>query len=242
MLLDWITLILISCLLLSVALKGWIQQNKIPTHSKRFNSKNIKQALFMSGSILFFYLIYPDLFTSIRSTNIDKGFNISSSILYSLPGLFLIPIFTAFLPGESKNYPKKTIDTAKKIMGVPVSEFPDTYNETFVFTINIIVAVVAEELLCRQFFFYAFSNLTHSNGDLIVLISSLLFGISHSYQGIRGIITNTVMGLIWGKIFLITGNLLFPIILHLFINLTAVVYSIRRINDLKQLEAKKTDT
>ena len=45
-------------------------------------------------------------------------------------------------------------------------------------------------------------------------VSSLIFGLGHLYQGVRGVIGTTVLGLVFAVLFVITGNLAIPILLH----------------------------
>ncbi|MFZ0523535.1 MAG: CPBP family intramembrane glutamic endopeptidase, partial [Candidatus Acidiferrales bacterium] len=46
-----------------------------------------------------------------------------------------------------------------------------------------------------------------------------IFGAGHLYQGIAGVIFSAILGLIFSAIFLMTGNLLLPMILHALIDL-----------------------
>jgi CAAX protease family protein len=78
-----------------------------------------------------------------------------------------------------------------------------------------ITAGVCEETLFRGFmlhYLHAFPwtlNLT-----LALLISSVIFGFNHLYQGAGGVAGTTIVGSILGLLFLLTGNLLLPIIFH----------------------------
>lgn len=52
------------------------------------------------------------------------------------------------------------------------------------------------------------------NLTLALLISSLIFGFNHFYQGAGGAAGAAIGGFVFGLSFLLTGNLLFPIIFH----------------------------
>jgi membrane protease YdiL (CAAX protease family) len=56
-----------------------------------------------------------------------------------------------------------------------------------------------------------------------VLASSVLFGLAHLYQGWLGMLLTPVLGLGMAWIFLPTGSLLFPIVLHVLIDLRGLV-------------------
>lgn len=78
-----------------------------------------------------------------------------------------------------------------------------------------ITAGVCEEILFRGFmlrYLHVFPwtlNLT-----LALLISSMIFGVHHIYQGAGGAARVAIVGILFGLLFLLTGNLLFPIIFH----------------------------
>jgi len=52
------------------------------------------------------------------------------------------------------------------------------------------------------------------NLTLALLISSVIFGLNHLYQGAAGVAGSAIVGFLFGLLFLLTGNLLFPIIFH----------------------------
>jgi Type II CAAX prenyl endopeptidase Rce1-like len=52
------------------------------------------------------------------------------------------------------------------------------------------------------------------NLTLALLISSVIFGFNHLYQGAGGVAGTAIVGFLFGLLFLLTGNLLLPIILH----------------------------
>jgi membrane protease YdiL (CAAX protease family) len=49
-------------------------------------------------------------------------------------------------------------------------------------------------------------------------VSSLIFGIAHIYQGMRGTIGSSVLGFIFALLFVMTGNLALPMLLHALID------------------------
>jgi membrane protease YdiL (CAAX protease family) len=93
--------------------------------------------------------------------------------------------------------------------------FPATWTERRWWVFVCITAGVCEETLFRGFllqYLHVFPwtlNLT-----LALLISSVVFGFNHLYQGARGVAGTAIAGLLFGLLFLLTGNLLLPIIFH----------------------------
>jgi uncharacterized protein len=78
-----------------------------------------------------------------------------------------------------------------------------------------ISAGVCEEVLYRGFLPHYFHASAFHLGLIVALvISSIVFGMAHLYQGMRGVIESSVMGFIFGIIFILTGSLLIPIAIH----------------------------
>jgi len=72
----------------------------------------------------------------------------------------------------------------------------------------------------------------------LIIVSALLFAVGHLYQGRKGILSNFVVDLILGKIFLLKGTLTYPIVLHLFLNFTIAVLAFRPMKDLRRITNK----
>lgn len=90
-----------------------------------------------------------------------------------------------------------------------------------------ITAGVTEELLCRGFLIWAFT--AYMNPVLAAVLSSLLFGLGHFYQGIPGIAKTGGRGLIMAILYIGSGTLWLPIILHAFVDVhnSLLVYSLK---------------
>lgn len=69
-------------------------------------------------------------------------------------------------------------------------------------------------------------------------LSSALFGLVHLYQGWRGVAVTAVLGGLLGFLFLVTGNLIVPIILHALIDLRALWLMPRGSVELEQGQLK----
>lgn len=83
-------------------------------------------------------------------------------------------------------------------------------------------AGVCEELLFRL----GLPALVYAvTGDALVafLGATLLFGALHAYQGPLGILFSTVLGAVFAALYLLTGSILIPIVLHVVIDLRSMV-------------------
>ncbi|MBD3670463.1 MAG: CPBP family intramembrane metalloprotease [Gammaproteobacteria bacterium] len=89
---------------------------------------------------------------------------------------------------------------------------PRTRRDLRAFFLLSISAGICEEILYRGFLYeYLLQFLSLF---WVVIISSILFGIAHSYQGIRGIPLTGLIGLALGLIYVYTGTLWASIALH----------------------------
>jgi CAAX protease family protein len=103
-----------------------------------------------------------------------------------------------------------------------VSQFAPLIGNKFFLVLSLVaswtLAAFGEELVYRGYFMNRVADLVGATrtGWLICLIGvSILFGITHLYQGPSGIIVITLTGLLFGALYLATGrNLWVPIIVH----------------------------
>ncbi len=54
------------------------------------------------------------------------------------------------------------------------------------------------------------------------LLSSLVFGCGHAYQGVGGVIRTTLAGAMFGLLAIVSGSLLLPIVLHVLVDLAVL--------------------
>lgn len=102
---------------------------------------------------------------------------------------------------------------------------PATWTERRWWVFVCITAGVCEEALCRGFMLHYLHVFPWSlNLTLALLISSAIFGFYHLYQGAGGVAGTAIIGgICFGLLFLLTGNLLLPIIFHVVMDLRMLV-------------------
>lgn len=97
---------------------------------------------------------------------------------------------------------------------------PRTTAERRLFTLVGVTAGVCEEWLYRGFLLAVVAAI---GGGLptpaLVAIGALAFGLAHAYQGVAGIVTTGVLGGVMAGLYLGTGSLLLPVVLHALIDL-----------------------
>jgi uncharacterized protein len=93
--------------------------------------------------------------------------------------------------------------------------FPATWTERRWFAFLCITAGICEETLFRGFLLRYLHGFPWSlNLTLALLISSVIFGLQHLYQGAAGATSTVVVGFLFGLLFILSGNLLLPMLLH----------------------------
>jgi uncharacterized protein len=87
-----------------------------------------------------------------------------------------------------------------------------------------LTAGICEEVIVRGFMLHYLHVLPfHFTLTLALLLSSLLFGALHLYQGISGGVQTGVIGLVMGILFILTGHLLVPIVVHALLDLRVLL-------------------
>lgn len=102
--------------------------------------------------------------------------------------------------------------------------FPATLRERRWWVLLSVSAGCCEEVLFRGFLLHYLHVLPWTI-DLTValLISSVVFGWNHVYQGVGGVFGSAFAGFLFGLLFLVSGNLLLPVVLHALIDIRLLV-------------------
>lgn len=99
---------------------------------------------------------------------------------------------------------------------------PVTSKEKHLWNYVSLTAGVTEEIIYRGFLMFAFSYIFPDLSIWLVLIfSSLLFGLAHTYQGFSGVIRTTVVGMLFAGLYVVLGSILPLIVLHFLIDYVA---------------------
>ena len=115
-------------------------------------------------------------------------------------------------PGEGRH--------AEPAVHATLALLPRTPGERRLFTLVGVTAGVCEEWLYRGFFLAVVAAV---GGGLptpvLVAVGALVFGLAHAYQGVAGIVTTGVLGGVMTGLYLGTGSLLLPVLLHALVDL-----------------------
>ena len=100
---------------------------------------------------------------------------------------------------------------------------PKTLKQRITFFFIAVTAGVCEEIIFRGAVTYFFMNVPVDLPLWVIGVAgSILFGLAHWYQGISGIISTGFIGFIMFNLYIQTGSLLIPIILHFIIDVKFV--------------------
>jgi CAAX protease family protein len=93
---------------------------------------------------------------------------------------------------------------------------PKTHKEARWFLVLSVTAGTCEEVLYRGFLIRYLGREPGQLGMIGgVLVAVLAFGAAHLYQGVQGFLNSAIGGLLFAVVFLLTGNLVLPILFHI---------------------------
>ncbi len=96
---------------------------------------------------------------------------------------------------------------------------PHSRSELTRFGLLSITTGICEELLFRGFLIWYLALFSGISGAL--LLSSVLFGLAHAYLGPRTMLGAGAAGLVLGGLYLLTGSLWVPMLLHAVVNINS---------------------
>lgn len=96
---------------------------------------------------------------------------------------------------------------------------PQTAVENRLFSLVSVTAGVCEEIVYRGVLLGVLALVTGIWPA--VVLSSLIFGLGHAYQGPAGIVKTSLIGLVMALLTVFTGSIFVPIVLHVVIDLTS---------------------
>jgi membrane protease YdiL (CAAX protease family) len=108
----------------------------------------------------------------------------------------------------------------------PLPKFLTAHGSAEYLLAVVLVAVVAfaEEIIFRGYMILRLTEVT-GNSVAAILVSSVIFALGHGYEGTAGVITVAFMGLAFAIVYVRTGSLAAPMIMHFlqdFIGIVAV--------------------
>lgn len=137
----------------------------------------------------------------------------------SLAGIALCVLLPAYALGQWRALQHMAPEKLARIraaFGRTAFVLPRTKGEYRLFLAVAITAGVCEELLYRGYFFAMTSPWLTLVGAAVA--SAAAFGLGHAYQGWSGVLKTAAVGLFLGFVYIGTGSLVWPMILHALID------------------------
>jgi membrane protease YdiL (CAAX protease family) len=126
-------------------------------------------------------------------------------------GMLIAIMLPALLALRSEKIRAKAGKAAKRLAFL----LPSTRDERAWWWAVCMTAGICEEIVYRGFLLHYFHTLPfHLSLTWALVVSSLIFGIGHLYQGVGGGVQTAVIGFVFGTMFVMTGSLVLPIVLH----------------------------
>jgi uncharacterized protein len=133
-------------------------------------------------------------------------------------GLLIGTVFMSIVPFVLHRFGRPTA----KLTGDIAALIPRTRGEIRWGALLSVNAGIGEEIFFRLLMPFAWFALT-GNAAAALLISVVLFGLVHAYQGIVGVLATMVVGALLTLVYLATQQIWLAILLHILIDLRAMV-------------------
>jgi len=149
----------------------------------------------------------------------DLGFTASSTLQISV-GASVLALVTAYLVYAWQAAGKMTEEeksTAAEGLGALVHFLPQDDRDYRHFVGLSITAGIVEEFLYRGFAFWYLAHFMPMWA--VVLVSSIAFGLGHTYQGAGGAVRVALIGIAFGALYVLTGSIWLPMLAHVVLDI-----------------------
>lgn len=131
-----------------------------------------------------------------------------------------LAISTAFAIRASRKQPRQP----QRVVGDIDVLIPRTKRERGWFAATAVTASLTEEIVYRVVPILALTTLLPEVSPWwFVAATSVLFGVSHAYQGLAGMIATSFLGAVFGAILVSTGSVLPAMVLHVLVDLRVLL-------------------
>jgi membrane protease YdiL (CAAX protease family) len=147
------------------------------------------------------------------------GFNFEMNVRFLIAAALTIASI-AFLVAQVRRVasaPQQDLDRVKSGFGALFLLVPRNGSELARFNVLSVTAGIVEETLWRGFLIWYLGQFMPVWAAAI--ISAIGFGVAHGYQGLANIPRVTLVGAVFASLFVLTGSLWLPIILHAAVDL-----------------------
>lgn len=149
---------------------------------------------------------------------VDLGEWIGSPLRTLLIAGLLVAIIAVLLIFNKGGSQQASAEQLRKAASSVRRLLPTSSTERTIWIVVALTAGICEEFLYRGWLLNLFGN---ALGSVWVglTVSSIVFGAAHAYQGRNGVIGTSVLGIVFGGVFVLSGTLVLGQILHAGIDL-----------------------
>lgn len=226
--------LLVTILVIVVPIASYVSFNRLLrriAEGKPVDRKKIFQSSTISQWVLFVITIGAWVYQD-RSFKI-LGFQLTIDAAFYLAIVLTAAcfIYLAMQLRQAMNPNAEDIQKLRSQYGRLEALFPRNGDELGRFYILSLTAGIVEETLWRGFMIWALSQVMPL--WMAATISVIAFGLCHAYQGMANVPMVTLVGAILTVLFLLTGSLLLPMILHAGVDIIMgrSVFEMLRFND-----------
>lgn len=171
-----------------------------------------------TASIVAWWLVRPGFFFPLELS--ARPSRLSGAAARSgMAGLWLGLLSALFLPVALSWRSAKMRATLRHAMESFAFFLPATAAERALFAVVAITAGICEETLYRGYLIHYFTGHWQLALPAALVLSSCAFGVGHEYQGIRGILLTALLGGGLALLYIATGSLAWPMVVHALIDL-----------------------
>ena len=142
--------------------------------------------------------------------HMDLRFTVGCLFTAAVMALFVRQFFK--IRGLNDERKRKIIKKHARVFEI----VPSSPRQLQYFVVLSVTAGVTEELLYRGFLIWSLT--AYMNLLMAAVLASILFGLAHAYQGGSGIVKTGGVGLVMAMLYVGSGTILLPMILHAFID------------------------
>jgi uncharacterized protein len=102
---------------------------------------------------------------------------------------------------------------------------PESRRERLWFVAVSVSAGICEEIVYRGWLLAFLHGTCGLDGSLLIVAAAALFGLGHVYQGVLGVVGTAYVGAVLAGLYVASGSLLLPIILHVLIDVRSALPS-----------------
>ncbi len=192
-----------------------------PQRRVRWYAKLLVVGAVLAAAVVWAYGFHAVATIDVRAPWVADSAALRDAIIGLIAGLILLQVVVML---QIRNKPEARAKIQKQLETLAFMLPVTRVERVWFFVVSVFVGGICEEIVYRGFLIHYLMRAPLSmNVTVAVVVSSLIFGIAHIYQGVGGAIGSTVLGIVFAVLFVMTGNLALPIFLHALIDVRVLL-------------------